>query len=82
MQVLYTLNNWQQVESLISKEMGISNSPIDEDYFTNLGDGMSVKQRLEKLKVLGATEKTFARINEMCKYDDLIYDYVSLLSDV
>lgn len=77
---LYTLDNWMEVKDLIRDKMGVTKFPVDSHYFTNTGDGLSVSQRLENLKELGATEKSINRINEMCKFDNLIYEYASLLS--
>ena len=78
---IYTINNWQEVTDLINSEFEINTSATHE-YKVNVGDGLDTKARLKYLGELGATQKTYDRLNDMVLMDDILYDSISRISQL
>jgi hypothetical protein len=70
---IYDISNWGALSTDLSKILPHQTFEKQE-VFVNKGDGNDSIKRLESLMALGATQKTLDKINDFCKYDNLIYE--------
>ena len=73
---IYNIANWKNLFNDL-KEFTPQLEIPNEVYHVNKGDGLNIIDRINQLKNLGATEKTFEVIDQFCKYDSIIYNHVA-----
>ena len=72
---VYNITNWENLFSDI-KDFTPQLEIPKEKYHVNKGNGLNIIDRINELKKIGATEKTFEKINQFCKYDNIIYNQI------
>jgi len=69
---IYDIQNWEKLFDDIKQIYPSINIP-NHKIHVNKGDLLRINDRHNILKNLGATKKTFNRIDEFCKYDNQLY---------
>jgi hypothetical protein len=70
---VYTISNWEDLYEDIQRIYPSIKVP-EKTIHVNKGDSLDFGSRYYELIKLGATEKTFEKINEFCQYDEKIFN--------
>ena len=70
---VYDIENWHYLSEDLSKYIP-DKAFMNQDVYVNKGDGNDSDKRLENLISLGATQLTLDKLDEFCKFDNILYE--------
>lgn len=72
---VYTIDSWVDLDRDLSANFNVIDG-VKKEYRINVGSvSNDLSERQDKLKNMGASNKTFDRLEEMVEYDRIIYQY-------
>ena len=70
---VYDIENWHYLSDDLSKYIP-GKTFVKQEIYANKGDGNDSNKRLENLLALGATQITLDKLDEFCKFDNILYE--------